>query len=252
MMKLAQISDLHITGGELLGGKVDTAKFLARAVEKLRELAPDAVIATGDLVDGGSVAEYERLKILLEPLGMPVRLVLGNHDSRASFRSVFGGGDFIQFTFDVGGMRVIALDTNDPGNSGGRLCATRRAWLAEQLEEAAGRPVIVAQHHPPFVTGIPFMDSCGLDAGDAREEAAILARHPNVERVICGHVHRNMQARFGGTIATTAPSVAHQVALVLDDPEPAVTLEPPGLALHLWTGGGLVTHHVYCDTYAGL
>jgi 3',5'-cyclic AMP phosphodiesterase CpdA len=252
MIKLAQISDLHITPGEPLFGKVDTAKFLVRAVEKLRQLRPDAVIATGDLVEGGSVVEYERLRGLLEPLGMPVHLVLGNHDSRANFRGVFGGGDFIQFTFDVGELRVIALDTNDPGNSGGRLCASRRAWLAAQLDAAAGRPVIVAQHHPPFVTGLPFMDSCGLDAEDAREEAAILARHSNVERVICGHVHRNMHARFGGTIAMTAPSVAHQAALILEGSALAMTFEPPGLALHVWTGGGLVTHHVYCDDHAGV
>jgi Icc protein len=252
MIKLAQISDLHITPGELLYGKVDTAKFLGRAIEKLRELRPDAVIATGDLVEGGSVAEYERLRELLVPLGMPVHLVLGNHDSRANFRGVFGGGDFIQFTFDVGELRVVALDTNDPGNSGGRLCATRRAWLAAQLDASSGRPVIVAQHHPPFVTGMAALDRCGLDAGDAREEAMLLSRYPNVERVICGHVHRGMNTRFGGTIAMTAPSVAHQARLMIDDAPLGMTLEPSGLALHLWTGSGLVTHHVYCDDYAGL
>ncbi|MEJ7603604.1 MAG: phosphodiesterase [Kofleriaceae bacterium] len=245
MTVLAQISDLHITAGELIYGRVDTAQFLARAVSKLREIRPAAVIVTGDLVEGGTVGEYDRLRGLLAPLDVPVHLLLGNHDDRAAFRNVFGGGEFIQFTFDVGPLRVIALDTNDPGEPGGRLCATRLDWLATQLATAGDRPVILALHHPPFVTGLPAMDACGLAEADAEALVAIVARHPRIERVICGHVHRPMTTRFAHTVAMTSPSVAHQFGLVLDGRPLAMTLEPPGFTLHQWTGRGLVSHLAY-------
>ena len=249
MTLLAQISDLHVTAGELVYGRVDTAEYLARAVARLRELRPTAVIVTGDLVEGGSLREYDRLRGLLAPIDVPVHLLLGNHDDRAAFRNVFGGGEFIQYTFDVGPLRVIALDTNDPGQAGGRLCPTRLDWLASQLAAAGDRPTILALHHPPFVTGLPAMDDCGLAVEDAEALGAIVARHPNIERVICGHVHPPMTSRFAHTVAMTAPSVAHQFRLVLDDRPLAMTLEPPGLLLHQWTGRGLVSHLAYVDDH---
>jgi 3',5'-cyclic AMP phosphodiesterase CpdA len=98
-------------------------------------------------------------------------------------------------------------------------------------------------HHPPFVTGIRVMDDMGLDGIDAL--AAVVARHPQVERIVSGHIHRPIVRRFAGTLACTSPATAHQVAL---DLPPAVRLaavmEPPACMLHLWLGEaeGLVTH----------
>lgn len=266
-MRLAQISDLHIvTPGQLLLGRIDTAAFLARCVARLATLVPrpDAVLVTGDLVDQGTTEEYEALRALLAPLPMPVYLMLGNHDDRAAFRAVFGAApylepaaptEFVQYAFSLGEVTVLALDTNDPGRPGGRLCEARRAWLERALAAARGRPVVIAMHHPPFSTGIPFMDACGLDRTDAAALAEIVARHPNIERVICGHLHRQIQARFGGTVATTAPSCGHAVALTLDAGPPSFVFEPPALVLHAWVEAGperaLVSHHVYIDPSDG-
>jgi len=71
--------------------------------------------------------------------------------------------------------------------------------------------------------------------------------------VICGHVHRPMFARFGGTIASAVPSPAHQVTLDLNADAPsAFSLEPPAFALHRYDPRtGLVTHHAYVDDADG-
>ena len=84
----------------------------------------------------------------------------------------------------------------------------------------------------------------GLDAGDAARFGAIVDGHPQVERVQCGHLHRTITRRWHGTIAATAPSVAHAVALDLRARGvPSWNLEPPGYLLHWWTPeAGLVTH----------
>jgi 3',5'-cyclic AMP phosphodiesterase CpdA len=51
-------------------GHVDTSAFLACAVDHILHLdpRPDVVLGTGDLVDGGTPAEYARLRHLLSPL----------------------------------------------------------------------------------------------------------------------------------------------------------------------------------------
>ena len=281
-----QLTDLHIRApGVLAYRKVDTAHYLRQAVAHVLTLdpAPAAVVVTGDLVDKGSIDEYRHLQTLLAPLPMPVFMLVGNHDERAGLRAVFDapylreGGEFVQYAVDIGGsdgsdgaapcrpVRLIALDTLAPGHSGGVLCDKRLAWFEAALENARGLPVVVALHHPPFVTGIGHMDEAVLDAAGSARLADIIARHPNVERIIAGHLHREIHARFGGTIVSTAGSTAHQVCLDLRDAAPsAFTMEPPTAVLHRWqpspglpadsrTGlnGGLVSHLSYLAHYDG-
>jgi 3',5'-cyclic-AMP phosphodiesterase len=258
-MLLAQISDLHIKPpGAFAYQRVDTAAHLVRCVARLNALEPrpDAVLVTGDLVDRGSADEYRHLKTLLDPLRIPYYLLIGNHDDRAALREVFAerdelraGGEFVQYTLDLGPLRVIALDSQVPRQSAGDLCDARLAWLADQLDAARDKPVIVALHHPPFVSGIGHMDRMRLDPAAAGKLAALIGRHPNVERVLCGHVHRPMFTRFAGTIAAAIPAPAHQVALDLRDDAPsAFRMEPPAFALHRYDAAtGLVTHHAYVD-----
>jgi 3',5'-cyclic AMP phosphodiesterase CpdA len=163
------------------------------------------------------------------------------------------GGEFVQYAVDVGPLRIIALDSMVPGQSPGNLCDTRLTWLAAQLDAAQGKPTVVALHHPPFACGIGHMDELRLDSAAAAKLAALIARYPNVERVICGHVHRPMFVRFGGTIASAVPAPAHQVALDLRAEAPsAFVMEPPAYALHRYEPAtGIVTHHAYVDAADG-
>ncbi|KVG27412.1 phosphodiesterase [Burkholderia ubonensis] len=257
-MLLAQISDLHIKRpGQLAYQRVDTAAALARCIARLNALEPrpDAVLVTGDLVDFGRDDEYRHLRDLLAPLEIPYYLMVGNHDDRAALRRAFADrpewqdGEFVQYAFDVGAVRVLALDSQVPGASAGDLCDARLAWLAAQLDASRDRPVIVALHHPPFASGIGHMDALRLAPAAAAKLDALLRGYPNVERVLCGHVHRTMFARFGGTIASAVPAPAHQVAFDLRDYAPsAFRLEPPAFAVHRHTpDAGVITHHVYVD-----
>jgi 3',5'-cyclic-AMP phosphodiesterase len=259
-MLIAQITDTHIKPqGVLAYGRIDTAPYLARAVEHLLGLRPrpDLVLATGDLVDGGRPDEYRRLRELLAPLSMPAYLIPGNHDDRDALAAAFPdhaylprGGRFIQYVVEGYPVRLIALDTLVPGQVGGLLCAERLGWLAARLAEAPARPTVIFMHHPPFVTGIARMDAHGL--ANAGEFAELIGRHRHVQRIVCGHLHRPIQALVGGTLATTAPSTAHQVALDLEDEPLAFTMEPPACQLHVWSAEtGLVTHTSYIGQFDG-
>ncbi|MBS0446940.1 MAG: phosphodiesterase [Proteobacteria bacterium] len=250
---LLQLTDLHVrVPGALVNGRVDTNALLVQAIRSVNRLpqAPDAAVVTGDLTDLAHPDEYRHLRTLLEPLRCPIYLLPGNHDDRAALRAAFpdhaclqGKEDFIQYAVDLGGLRLVGLDSSVYGQPHGALCATRLAWLARTLADAPTLPTLIAIHHPPFATGIGHMDEMGLREG-GEEFERIVAAAPQVERVICGHLHRSIQRRWGGTIAMTAPSTAHQLALNLSaDAIGAYTFEPPGYLLHVWSPAlGVVTH----------
>jgi 3',5'-cyclic-AMP phosphodiesterase len=106
-------------------------------------------------------------------------------------------------------------------------------------------------HHPPFLCGIAHLDRINLR--NKAEFTAIIARHRQVERIICGHHHRPIVAPVAHTIATIAPSVAHQFELSLDPHHTgAIVLEPPAFQLHLWTPtDGIASHTVYVEDFPG-
>lgn len=250
-MLLAQISDFHVVPPDTdLGKLMRTPGYLEAALAHVEAIAPsvDALLATGDLVESGAREEYELLASLLEATEKPIYLIPGNHDDREVMREVFRARGhrylpeegFLQYCIDLGPLRLVALDTLVPGEPGGLLCQERLAWLDARLAED-DKPTLVMQHHPPFATGISQMDEMGLTG--CEEEEAVLRKHPHVERVICGHLHRSIVRRFGGTIASTVPSTAHAVELDLRSPgRLAVLREPPACALHFWREGALITH----------
>lgn len=263
MTIIAQITDLHIREpGKLAYKRINTAPYLERAVKAIATLKqkPDALVITGDLCDFGREQEYQHLNSLLAGLAMPIYLLPGNHDERIQLRQSFKGHDYlyqqaegpINYSVKIGAIRLLALDTVVFGHSHGELDHQQLAWLDAQLTQCRDEPVVIAMHHPPFKTLIGHMDEIGLLKG-ADELAEVVQKYPNVERIICGHLHRSIDVRFAGTIASTAPSVAHQVALDIDPQAPSCwVLEPAAYKLHVWQDNGpLVTHLAYVDTYEG-
>lgn len=251
-MIFAQISDIHLRAeGDLAHDVADTAGGLVAAVERLAALEPpaDAVFVTGDLVDVPDAESYARLRRLLEPLPVPVYLIPGNRDDRAALRAAFAdagylpeSGAFLHYAVDDHPVRFLALDTVKEGAKTGEMCAERLSWLADRLAEAPDRPTVILMHHPPFKTGVPFMD--GQDFAGADAFAEIVGASGNVERVLCGHLHRSIQRRFAGTLACVAPSTAFHMPLDLrPDVDLELVLEPAAGFLHVWSPGiGMVTH----------
>jgi len=260
-MILAQISDFHIKAhGRKSYRVVDTAESLRRCVAHIMNLKqpPDAIAMTGDLVDAGRPEEYAFLRTLLAPLPMPYYLIPGNHDSREALVAAFPDHEYlrqnverIEYVIDEHELRIVALDTVVPLESGGRLDSESMQWLDRVLSAQPGRPTVLIMHHPPFKTWIGHMDRCGLTNPEILQ--AVVARHPQVERVLCGHLHRSIQVRFGGTIASTCPSPAHQIDLdLVADGRPQFVMEPPGYQLHVWNPrSGIVSHTAYIGEFDG-
>lgn len=258
-MLIAQITDPHIRiPGKLAYGIVDTAARLGECVAAVGRLdpQPDLVVLTGDLVDFGRPEEYARLRAILAPLPQRIVALPGNHDDRDAMRAAFADGGylppqgFLQFAIEDLPLRLVGLDTVVPGHEAGLLCRERLAWLDATLAAQPARPTVVLMHHPPFLTGIGHMDRIGLDGRAGFAE--VVARHPQVVRVLCGHLHRAIFASVGGRPALTCPSPSHQVALDLRDEAPSCfRLEPTGFMLHRWADGALVSHVAFVGEYPG-
>jgi 3',5'-cyclic AMP phosphodiesterase CpdA len=246
---IAQITDTHIRRkGDLLHHMIHTGRELRRAVEALNALAPrpSFVVATGDLVDRGKTKEYRRLRKILAELVLPIYLIPGNHDDPAGLREAFPDHAYLprkgplSYVIESRPVRLVAVDTTRRNRKpGGELDEERLAWLDQRLLEAPAIPTLIAMHHPPFDVGIPPVDRNPFRNRDKLE--AIVAAHPQVVRIICGHIHRAVDRPFGNTIASTAPSTSHQLVLDHAARGYAVRIEPPAFMLHRWTGRAIVS-----------
>jgi 3',5'-cyclic-AMP phosphodiesterase len=228
---LAQLSDPHIRVGP---DDQSSAAALAAAVERVLALRPlpDAVLVSGDIANGATAAEYERARELLAPLPMPVHLLAGNHDDPAALGAT-------AYAVAAGGLRLVVCHTAQPGRDDGRLDVD---WLAARLAEDPATPTIVAMHHPPIRIGLPWLDAIGLAAAERVALAELLARSPQVQRVVCGHVHRAAFGSLGGCGVVTCASTNVQARLEIGGADVALGEEPPSILVHALLGDELVTH----------
>ena len=245
-MLIAQISDLHLRSyGSLLQGRIDTAAALADCVDHVNTLdpRPDVVLATGDLVDLGLAEDYAALRPMLDRLAMPVYVIPGNHDDRAHLHRAFadlgylpGDAGFLHYVVETYPLRMIGVDTVLPGEVSGGLCDDRLGWLDARLSEQPERPTLIFMHHPPFPSGIGFLDDPVFLK--AAETERLIARYRQVRQVVCGHVHRAIHLNWANTCAAIAPSTVYQMNLALrPNARFQATDDPPAIALYRWQDG---------------
>lgn len=218
MTSLIQITDTHILPpGQLLYGHTDTAAHLKEAVAQINRMLPrpDLVIITGDLVENPDKISYQHFIELIKPLKIPVRVIPGNHDDPELMLDVFAGTAYFpatdttfQYAIDDLPYRILALNSHSDGTELPELDEPRLAWLQNQLNESS-RPVLIAIHHPPMMTGISFIDMGGPEWVQAFK--SVVNGHPQVKLVICGHCHTDLCGRVGNVPVYLAGATAHQL-----------------------------------------
>jgi Icc protein len=243
---LAQLSDLHL--GAAWDG-VDPQPRLERVIEAVRSLPNpvDAVVVTGDLTaDGGAEDSLLALR-MLDRFEVPVHVLPGNHDLRASLRKAFElpgeGNEPIDYCADVADLRLVILDSTVPGQDAGAFDPGQLAWLDEELGRDRECPTILAMHHPPLPTGLAEWDAINLVAAEREALGEVVSRHPQLRAIVGGHLHRTAAATLAGRPVLSAPSTYLQA---LPDYEPAdfageemAVTGPPGFALHVLLGDEL-------------
>jgi 3',5'-cyclic AMP phosphodiesterase CpdA len=239
-MIIAQVSDLHVDDGERSRQRV------ARVVGELAGLRPqpDVVLVTGDIADHGAEAEYELVRELVD-LPAPVLFCPGNHDVRAAYRKVLLGEPAsdapINRAHRVGGALFALCDSTLPGRDDGLLAADTLEWLDAELAAAADLPAFVCFHHPPATLGMPFADRYRQFATERL--AQLVAAHPHVVALLCGHAHTPAATTFAGRPLLVAPGVVSTIRLPFEAVAPVDEDLPTMLAYHLLDDDRRLTTH---------
>jgi Icc protein len=237
MIVVAQLSDIHLDGGERSAGR-------ARKVLAYLNNAPgpiDAVLVTGDIADPGELGEYGLAREILKSR-YPVFTCPGNHDKRAAYREgllgVAPADGPINQVHEVAGAVFVMCDSSVPGQPQGFLDDETINWLDDVLTGSES-PAFVCFHHPPVELGLPAVDVI-RQHGEGRL-AAVIQRHPRVVALLCGHTHTAAATTFAGPPLVMAPGVASTSLLPFelrgqrswDEGGPLDLDGPPSLAFHV-------------------
>ncbi|HWK41188.1 MAG TPA: phosphodiesterase [Croceibacterium sp.] len=254
-MLIAQMTDIHIGfAPEEAPEELNHKRFRA-TLDRLLSAPnrPDMLVLSGDLTDRGDADSFRKTAELLAQCPFPVWPLVGNHDSRegliGAFPQVGLDNGFAHYVVEQQGLRVVMLDTLEPGRHGGAFCEYRQQWLSARLDEAPDTPTLIFMHHPPVVSGIDWMDPGPAEPWLQRFGAAVAGRR-QIVGIHCGHLHRPIAASLHGIPIHVTPSVAPLVALDVTPVDPdqpddrsLITTEPPSYALHRWDGANLVSHY---------
>ena len=249
-VRLLQISDthLHATRASRMRGvnTYDTFRAVLDTAERHADWPADAILVSGDLVQDESRAGYELFRSEMEPLGVNVYCLPGNHDDPKLMDEILSGGPF-QFcgTARLGPWSLILLNTFLTGEDAGGLGQRRLEALAAALTDHSSQHTLVCMHHQPMNMGSTWLDGVGLR--DARQFLEIIDQHPNVRGVLWGHVHQASDRSRGNVRFLSAPSTCSQFLPGSDFF--AIDSLPPGMRwLSLHADGRIDTQVVWAKS----
>ncbi|WP_209599081.1 phosphodiesterase [Ruegeria sp. HKCCSP351] len=233
-MKFIHITDIHLVrdSGRLNGGF--PSQRLDACLNDIIRWHSDAAfcVISGDLAEFAEEEAYRALKARMVAFPLRSFLLIGNHDDRAVFQSVFpdhpkDANGFVQHRFETDEGVFLFLDSTKDGRDvhEGQLCPARLDWLRQQLILAQDKPTYVFLHHPPFDLGIPLVDEIRLVEADAFADA--LKHGHNIRHVFYGHVHRMTYVNWRGFPFTSLPSLNHQIPLNAASVDGEFCDEPP-------------------------
>ncbi|WP_374945600.1 metallophosphoesterase [Agreia sp.] len=247
---LAHISDTHFLAGRRpLYDSIDTDANLLAALAALEasSIALDALVFTGDIADLGEPDAYARVRAIVEPaaarMGAEILWVMGNHDDRVAFRrglldstpeQAREGDASIDRVVDLGGLRVITLDTSVPGYHHGELAAEQLDWLRDELRTSAPHGSLLALHHPPVPSPVAYMQVLELQR---QHELAEVVRGSDIRAILGGHLHYSTHGSFAGIPVSVAAATCY-----------TMDVSAPDSTLVGRDGGQSITLvHVYAD-----
>lgn len=242
---LVHLSDTHfLAHSQALYGTVDTDSTVHLAMEQLERsgIRPAALILTGDVADKGEPDAYRRIRDIVEAAaaawGAEVIWVMGNHDKRSAFRTELlreGASDApIDRSYDLQGLRVIALDTSVPGYHHGELTDAQLDWLAAELREPARYGTLLALHHPPIPTPLPLMSVLELQE---QSRLAETIAGSDIRGILGGHLHYATTSLFAGIPVSVAAATCYTMDLSA----------PPRELAGVNGGQAMNLVHVYAD-----
>lgn len=205
--------------------------------------SPEAILATGDLVQDETRSGYERFRDALSDAGVPIYCIAGNHDAPAIMRDVLGKSPFqVGGQVRFGNWTLILLDSFVAGDDGGRISARDLEKLSADLDALHNDHVMIAVHHHPVPMGSRWLDGVGLRNSNQLME--IVTGASNVRAIVWGHVHQASDRRRDGVRLISTPSTCSQ--FLPNSDAFALDSRPPGYRwIDLYADGTIETEVVW-------
>jgi Icc protein len=236
-MRIAHLADFHLPGApnKAVNGVQPHANLVQAAAALAKQTPPpELIVLGGDQLENGEHDSYQAVTDAFKDLAAPVHMVLGNHDSLAGFRRTSQPAKAPDFpgyySFDVKGLHVVILNSTVAGKEFGRLDERQLLWLSEDLHQSNLKPVLIFLHHPPFDTGIVWLDKVKLINAENFWEI-IPPYAQNILGVFTAHLHLQYTSTHRGVLAAGCPAVSWQFSGNADSARAALSEEPPGFNL---------------------
>jgi Icc protein len=209
---LLQLTDMHLFAdpGDTILGMTPRLTY-QQVVDEASTKPWDLALLTGDLSQDGTPAAYEAVRELSDPLNASCYWVPGNHDQPSVMERTLDTSPFrTDRVFSVGAWRVVMLDTAVADETHGRLSAEELKFLDEALAAHPDTPTLVAMHHAPVPVGSAWLDPINLREPEAFQ--TIVESHAQVQLVLFGHVHQNVEVKWNDVRLYGCPSTCFQFA----------------------------------------
>lgn len=211
MIRIAQLSDIHISADGTHPRGIDVRTNFQRALTELDGGEYDLVVLSGDLAaTRDHAAAYDWIRVQIDDLSIPTLCMAGNHDDRGQLaRSLRVAVDptegDLRARRRLDGVTVYALDT-----STGHLPESQLSWLERWVGEDDQLPVIF-MHHPPVDCGCRFMDR-RMPLLNRQEVWRRLSTIAARGAIFCGHYHTHKVVLQDGVSTVLCPSTELQIA----------------------------------------
>lgn len=208
---IIQITDPHLRkeeDGTLLGMNTRFSLNAVLQMIKKNHAEPDAIIATGDLAQDGSVEAYQCFDGMLNDFNCPTYWFSGNHDNRNAMQQVAGSTGALKNVVRIGSWQFIFLDSMLEGEVQGHISDADLLLLDNALTERPDLHSLVSFHHHPVDIDCKWLDAIGLENRDQLLD--VIDKHANVKCLLWGHIHQEIDAFRKGVRLLATPSTCVQ------------------------------------------
>lgn len=209
-MRIALITDIHVGEADENTYEVDVRKNFETILKEVQQRNFDELIVLGDLCFmEGKTEIYKWIKTQLDVIGLPYHIIAGNHDDTPLMAEAFGLEDEVAkgrlyFTRNLGNRTGIFLDTGPKS-----VDATQLKWLKHKLSNLKGE-ILVFMHHPPIMSGVPYMDN-NHSLTNMEEVQQIFLADKRIIPIFSGHYHVDKTIQLGNMLLQITPSCFFQI-----------------------------------------
>ena len=104
--------------------------------------------------------------------------------------------------------QILLLDSQVQSVPHGELSDDQLIWLDNCLAQQPDRHTVVMLHHHPLASGCTWLDQHSLR--NSHMLAEVLIRYQNIEGILCGHIHQDLDVMWNGIRMLATPSTCVQ------------------------------------------